>query len=268
MRPLTDETVPGRKTSKAQRKGVRIVKAHGPFVVLSLVIVAACSVAGAPSAAAEATSDSIATPSTATVPSSTPAATPIVSLVPCPSGGTPESPITLTAEEALSCDLRAMAEGSGTTIEEEYARYQMSLALDGITGPLAEARPDIFIGAALPEEPGGVPKLSIKGPADDFVRELVARAAIAVEIADNQPYSMDEVNDRQTRISTALQAAGFKNFAIGFDIRSARFRAAVTIEEGLPSTAEEVLALLPSELSADLDLEMSATPVAVDTIPE
>ena len=244
-----------------------IVKTNGSLVAFMMFALAACS-AGAPSAEAEADADSIATASTAALPTSTPSAAPDVSLVPCPSGGTAESPITLTAEEALSCDLAAMAEGSGTTIEEEYDRYRISLILDSVTTQLSEERPDVFLGAALPNEPGGAPTIYVKGPADTFIRDLVAGAGIEIAIADNQPYSAVELDERQSLVSQALLDMGFSNFSGGADIRTGRMDFAVTIEPGLPDTPEEIIDQLPADLRSGVTITVSATPVAVDTIPE
>lgn len=55
---------------------------------------------------------------------------------------------------------------------------------------------------------------------------------------------------------------------MGNDIRTGRFYAAVTIEAGLPTEPDEIVALLPRDLRTDLDLTASETPVAVDTIPD
>jgi hypothetical protein len=240
-----------------------------PFAALLLAVTgSACSVEGAPPVATTAASTPSPSPRATTSPSSEPSLAIVPSLVPCPSGGTPESPILLSPEEALTCDLQAMAEGRGTTIEHEYARSRTSLILDEITTRISRERPDLFIGAALSDKPAGPPTLFIKGPADAFIRELVAEAEIEIVIADNQPYSAAEINERQDRIGSALQELGFTNFAVGNDIRTGRFYAAVTIEAGLPTEPDEIVALLPRDLRGDLDLTVSETPVAVDTIPD
>lgn len=239
------------------------------FAALLMAIpVGACSVEGAPPAATSGQASASGAPSATATPSPEPSVALMPSLVPCPSGGSPESPITLTQEEALSCDLQAMAEGRGTSIAEEYARYQTSLVMDEITSAVSRERPDVFIGGALSEEPGGPPTLYIKGPADAFIRDLVASAPIEIVIADNQPYSARELDERQMRLVDALTEIGYSNWAGGADIKTGRLYASITIEPGLPSTVPELLARLPAELRSGLDIEFSETPVAVDTIPE
>lgn len=237
-------------------------------VLLTAATLAGCSVDGGPPSANGVLASPSASPTATPAPLVKPSAADIPSLVPCPSGGTPEAPIMLSPEEALSCDLRAMAEGRGTTLEDEYARYQTELILDEITTRVSRERPDVFIGAALSEQAGGPPTLYIKGPADEFIRKLVAQAEIEILIADNQPYSAEEIDERQARIGVALQDIGFTNFAVGNDIRTGRFHVAVTIEAGLPDEPDEIVALLPHDLRGDLDLTVSETPVAVDTIGE
>lgn len=242
---------------------------RAPFAALLLAMTGgACSIEGAPPSASTAAATPSPSPRVTVSPSSEPSVAISSSLVPCPTGGTPESPTMLSPEEALSCDLQAMAEGRGTTMDDEYARYRTSLILDEITTRISRERPDQFIGSALSDEPAGPPTLYIKGPADAFIREVVAEAEIEIMIADNRPYSAAEINERQDRIGRALRELGFTNFAVGNDIRTGRFYAAVTIEAGLPTEADEIVARLPRDLRGDLDLTVSETPVAVDTIPD
>lgn len=239
-----------------------------PFAALLLVvIVGACSVEGAPPQAATAAAPSLG-PQATMSPSSEPSVAISPSLVPCPTGGTPESPIMLSPEEALSCDLQAMAEGRGTTIEDEYARYRTSLILDEITTRISRDRPDLFIGAALSDEPAGPPIIYIKGPADAFIRELVAEAEIEIDIEDNLPYSRTELDERQRRLGAALVDIGYSNWAAGDDIETGRLWASITIEADLPSSTAALLELLPADLRSGLDVEFSETPVAVDTIAD
>lgn len=240
-----------------------------PFAALLLALTGgACSVEGAPPSVATTAPTPSRSPRATSSPSPEPSVAIVPSLVPCPTGGTPESPIMLSPEEALSCDLHAMADGRGTTIEEEYARYQTSLILDEITTWVSRERPEQFIGAALSEEPGGPPTLYIKGPADASIRDLVAQAGIEIIIADNQPYSAQDLDERQMSLSEALNEIGYSNWAGGADIKTGRLYASITIEPDLPSTVAELLPRLPADIRSDVDIEFSETPVAVDTIPE
>jgi hypothetical protein len=104
-------------------------------------------------------------------------------------------------------------------VEQATAQRLAADALDPITSSLAAERPDIFIGSALVN---GSPKLYIKGPADDSLRDLVAGAAVKIEIVDNQPYSRAELDERQAQVVAALQEQGFTNFAAGTDITTVR----------------------------------------------
>lgn len=240
-----------------------------PFAALLLaVIVGACSVEGAPPAVTDAAATPRISPRVTASPSAEPSTAGVPSLVPCPTGGTPESPLMLSPEEALSCDLASAAEGRGTTVEEEYARYRASLTLDGITAQIARERPDVYVGAALANGPNDTPTIYIKGPADALIRELVASAEIEVAIADNQPYSFVELEERQMRLVAALTDIGYSNWAAGSDIQTGRLWASITIEADLPSSTAALLALLPADLRSGVDVEFSETPVAVDTIPD
>lgn len=49
----------------------------------------------------------------------------------------------------------------------------MSEALGAVLGTIARERPAAYLGATLGEEPGDPHTLYMKGPADEFIRELV-----------------------------------------------------------------------------------------------
>ncbi|HWP63025.1 MAG TPA: hypothetical protein VNO86_06100, partial [Candidatus Binatia bacterium] len=54
---------------------------------------------------------------------------------------------------------------------------------------LAAERPDAFVGSALAPDPGGTPRLFIKGSADPELLAVVRSAAIPIEVVDGQPSS-------------------------------------------------------------------------------
>ena len=182
-----------------------------------------------------------------------------------PSAAAPEStPYLQSPEEALTQDLALIAEARGWTLEQAQAHYRASEALDPITSRLAAERPDVFIGAALAEEPEQPPKVYIKGPADQTVRYIVATAEVQIEIVDNQPYSRLELDDRKLRVAYALQDMGFKNFGAGADITSGRVDAEVIRQEGLPDDPDEILAALPADVREGVTLAVSDARVGCD----
>ena len=162
-------------------------------------------------------------------------------------------------EEAAAQDDALFAESQGITVEQATAQRLASDALDPITSNLAAERPDIFIGSALVD---GSPKLYIKGPANDSLRELVAGADVEIEIVDNQPYSRAELDERQEQLVRALQEQGFTSFGVGTDITHGQIEATVTRQTGLPDDPDEILAGLPAELRESVTLTVSDDPVA------
>ena len=102
-----------------------------------------------------------------------------------------------SSEEAIAQDLALIAEAAGWTIEEAAEHRRIAGIAGPIQGQIAAERPDIFIGGALSEDPRGPPTFYIKGPADDYVRNLVASAEIEIIIVDNQPWNSAELDERQ-----------------------------------------------------------------------
>ncbi|GIW20716.1 MAG: hypothetical protein KatS3mg065_1012 [Chloroflexota bacterium] len=101
-----------------------------------------------------------------------------------------------TPDEALATDLALIAQAAGWTAAEAAAYARAEAAIDRIAVRLATDRPDVFVGSALASDPGGAPRLFVKGPADP---ELIAairsagppdrgrrRAAVLLERAGGQ----------------------------------------------------------------------------------
>ncbi|MCH7607784.1 MAG: hypothetical protein IIC94_04360 [Chloroflexi bacterium] len=167
-----------------------------------------------------------------------------------------------SAEESLATDLALAAEARGWTIEEAVADYKAAAVVGRIAEQVAAERPEIFVGSALALAPGGAPALHIKGPADQFVRDLVNGAEIEVKIVDGEPFSFSELEERQTRVHRALAAQGFRYIATSFSF-GGQIEAEVTMERGSPSNVDEILSRLPSDLQASVKLTVSDVPVAV-----
>lgn len=175
------------------------------------------------------------------------------------------TPVIQSPEDALAQDIALVADAAGWTIEEAMANYRAAEIVGNIAEQIAAERPDIFIGSALSPDPLGPPSIYIKGPADEFVRNLVAGAEIEVKIIDNQPFSFEELEQRKQRVVGALVARGFQNLSVGFRIQDAGLiEAAVTLEPGLPDDPAEILAVLPPDLRGSVSLTVSDAPVGVD----
>ena len=175
------------------------------------------------------------------------------------------SVVVQSSEEALAQDLALVAEAKGWTIEEAAADHRASDIVGGIAGQVAAERPGVFVGSVLSPEPGGVPALYIKGPADQFVLSLVANAEIDIEIVDNQPFSFDELQQRKLQVHRALEAQGFQYISTGFSITDGgQIISRVTRQTGLPDDPDEILSSLPAELRSSVTLTVSDAPVVVD----
>jgi len=181
-----------------------------------------------------------------------------------PSGVAPEpTPHLQSPEEAANQDLELAAAARGWTLEEAEADRRAADAVGSVAGHIAANRPDIFIGSALSPEPGGTPRLYIKGPADQYVRALVATAGIEIQIVDNQPYSRSELDERQTQVVNALVAMGFENISAGADMQQqGEIEVDVTRQNGLPDDPDEILASLPADVREGVTLTLSDCPVA------
>ncbi len=168
-------------------------------------------------------------------------------------------------EDAAAQDLGLVAAARGWTIEQAAADLRAGNIVGRIAQQVATERPEIFVGAAHSPEPGGAPTLYIKGPADEFVRNLVANAEIEIKLVDNQPHSLDELEQRQLQVTQAIQALGYSNFGVGFDITDrGHITSELTRQPGLPDDPAAVLASLPDSVREDVTITFSDTPVGVD----
>ena len=179
-----------------------------------------------------------------------------------PADVTPEATPHLQSSDATQ-DAALIAESQGITVEQAEAQFYASVDLDRVTSRLAVERPDIFVGSALSTEADGPSRIYIKGPADEFVCLLAANADLEIEVIDNQPYSRSELDARQQRLVSALEAMGFRNIGAGYDItKRGHIEVAVTQEAGLPQTSDEILASIPAEFHQGVTLTVTDTPVA------
>jgi hypothetical protein len=158
-------------------------------------------------------------------------------------------------------DLRAIARANGWTLHQAKAQQRANRAIDEINSAIIERQPDIFIGGALSEDPGGPPSLYVKGPAPQFVLDLVAEAGGPIIVVDEQPYSFDELEVRKDRVHQALVDAGYPNVATGVDISGGGVIPTFVLSvAGLPSDAAGILAGVPEDLRADVRLDVTIAP--------
>jgi streptogrisin C len=144
------------------------------------------------------------------------------------------------------------------TLAEAVAQDRAAEAVGAIATRIAKERPDSFIGSALSDKPGGTPTLYLKGPADAFVRELVAESDVGIRLADNQPYSLEELGARSHRVHAALAAAGFRDIVTGTNIAGGGvIPAGVSVQPGLTTSSSEILSGVPEDLRGSVNLTIS-----------
>jgi hypothetical protein len=97
----------------------------------------------------------------------------------------------------------------------------------------------------------------IKGPADDRVREIVGAASFEILIVDLQPFSREDIEERQSMLTAELLELGYLNFAVGTDIqREGLMEATVELAPGAPATVDEILAELPEALRERTSIQL------------
>lgn len=163
--------------------------------------------------------------------------------------------------EVLAEDLEAVADAHGWSQAEVETYHHAAQVVGEIAQRIHEERPDAFVGSALADAPTDPPTIYVKGSADDFILGLVEAAGIEIILADNQPFSFDELEVRNGQVAEALLDIGFESFGSGVDITRGILELTITREPGLPSTGEEVLSALPSDLRSSVEITMTDEPV-------
>ena len=168
------------------------------------------------------------------------------------------APVVQSSEDALAQDLGLIADATGWTMDEAEANHKAADAVGRIAVQIAAERPEIFVGSVVSRDPYEAPSLYIKGPADQFVRSLVANSKIEVRIVDRQPYSFDELEERKLRVHRALEELGFQQVSAGFDIRAGgEIEATVGKQVRLPEEPADILSLLPASLRDSVSLTVT-----------
>lgn len=167
--------------------------------------------------------------------------------------------------EALEQDLALVADGQGWTMAEASAYYRSAEIIGALAERIYNERRDVYVGSAVSTEPEGPPTLYIKGPADDFIHRLVADAEIEIVLADGQPFSFDELEQRNQRVHEALKALGFRDIASGFDITArGHIHAGVTAIAGLPDDPRLLTELIADDLRDDVTVSISEKDLVTD----
>jgi hypothetical protein len=172
---------------------------------------------------------------------------------------------TISDREALIQDLTLVAQSNGWTFAEAAAQHQASEIIGAIAEHVYAERRDQFVGSALSDLPGGPPRLYLKGKADAYITRLVESSEIPVIIADDQPFSFDELQERKLLVHETLVGLGFQIVATGTDITDGGIiHAAVTTEPGLQSDPPAIVGQLPFSVRSDVVLRVRESAVVQD----
>ncbi|GAB3660017.1 chymotrypsin family serine protease [Glycomyces tarimensis] len=159
-----------------------------------------------------------------------------------------------TPEEGLKDDISSTAETRGWTFEQAEAQYKVTEAIGDIAAEIAPERLDVFVGTALSEQPGGTPTLYIKGEADEYIYRVIKESGQEVAVADGQPFSYLELEERNTRLNEQLTELGYVDFSSGFDITKGTISAELAAQADLPTDPEQIRERLSKEFHRGVEL--------------
>ncbi len=167
--------------------------------------------------------------------------------------------------DALTEDLGLMAEANDWTLEEAEAQFVAAAEVGAVAQAVAATHPAAFVGSALSDRPGGAPTLFVKGPASSLVHALVERSAVPILIADQQPYSFDELEAQNLAVHKAVVGLGYDDVASSFNIlERGAISVAVTAVPGLPNRPEDIAEAIPEALRSRVTITLVEEDVAVD----
>jgi hypothetical protein len=170
-----------------------------------------------------------------------------------------------SAQEALAEDVALVAEANDWTVAEANTHYEVSVAAGLLAEQMADERSTVYVGAALSTEPGGAPTVYVKGRADAKVRSLIEESGIEVILADRQPFSFAELEDRKLRVHHALEALGFPSVATSVNITGGgEIPASVSVGPNTPRAIADIVRALPPDLRSSVRLTVSERPVVSD----
>ncbi len=146
-----------------------------------------------------------------------------------------------TPSAGLIEDAGAFAEQQGWTLDQALEQNEINERLDWVQGEIAANRPGQFIGAKLSSEPTGAPTIYLKGPVDDFIQALITAAGTTITIVDEQPFSQEELRERQKRVGASLVSMGFEEWGTSYDFSGrGTIDAMVVTQAGSPTSKKEI----------------------------
>ena len=171
------------------------------------------------------------------------------------------SPTFVTDDDALDGDLAAIAEAQGWTQEQARAYERAEAALDEVVTRLESERPGRYVSARLADDPLDPPTLSITGRRDPWLDGVIAATGVEIVVIDGEPFSFEELDERQTRVHTTFVEAGFTQLVTASDFDSAGGITVTIGESPDPAAVAAVLAALPPELAASVTVITTDGPV-------
>lgn len=172
-------------------------------------------------------------------------------------------PVHQTPGEALRSDLRAIAKANGWTLAQARANHRSTVAVGRLAQAIANRAPGTLVGSALSEDPEGAPTIYLKGPTPAFVHELVAQSSVPILVVDDQPFSSDELEERDIRVQQAFLAFGLLHFSVSSGLTDGG-----VIQVGLSRTSRftdaevaAIVAALPQDLQASVVITVIDPPI-------
>ncbi len=152
-------------------------------------------------------------------------------------------------DDALAADLALLAQSKGWTIAQTDQYYRATEAVGLVATRVAELRPKSFVGSAMGPRPGDPPTIYVKGPADEAIRALIADAGVPIQIADQQPFSSQELEAQKLNVHNSIMATGHSSVFTWVEMTAGnRIHVAVAPASGRLLSAAEVLAAVPPGL--------------------
>lgn len=152
--------------------------------------------------------------------------------------------------------IQELAKGLGISFEAAKVGLLKQEVMAGIEETLVRERGDVFEKTTLDTDPYRPPTVFIRGPADDFVRRLLAEAPIEILLVDNLPFPPETVlGGWEVLDAWANQAAemlwddGYQAWGSGYEgVISIQVETVPWLPVGEDTVLAAVLDVLPAEL--------------------